>query len=76
MQEKAIPRPDHAVQRAVLALALAAHPKSLTIPELARDFEAGDVKSAVCDLIGVGLLECGGILPTEAALRHDGLELP
>lgn len=68
-----------AVQRAVLSLILSAHPAALTIPDLARQIDAGDaVERAVRDLVGVGLLECGGISvkPTAAALHFDSLELP
>lgn len=78
MHSKAIPRSDRAVQRAVLALALAAHPERLTIPTIARDFEHGEAERAVRDLVGAGLLECSGlsVSASDAALRHDGLELP
>jgi len=83
MQVNPSPRPereDESVQRAVLSLVLAAHPKkSLTIPELAREIDRGDaVERAVRDLVGVGLLECRGISikPTPCALRFNGLELP
>ncbi len=79
MQEKANPRSDRAVQRAVLALVLEAHPKSLAIPKLAQEIDAGDaVERAVRDLVGVGLLECSGISvrPTDAALHFERLELP
>jgi hypothetical protein len=68
-----------AIQRAVLALALAEHPKRLTIPGLATEMaEDGDaVERAVRDLVGVGLLDCGGISvkPTPAALHFDHLGL-
>lgn len=66
-------------QRAVLALALDAHPESLTIPDLARQMDADDpVEVAIRDLVAVGLLECGGISvrPTVAARHFDELELP
>lgn len=78
MHQEASPRSDRGTQRAVLAIVLAAHPEQLTIPGIARDFEAGDVERAVCDLVGVGLLECSGVSvsATDAALRHDRLELP
>ncbi len=65
-------------QRAVLSLVLDAHPAALTIPDLAREVDAGDaVESAVRDLVGVGLLECSGITvrPTVAAVHFDSLEL-
>lgn len=67
-----------AVQRAVLSLVLAAHPKSLTIPELAAEIDEGDAaERAVRDLVSVGLLDCGGISvrPTLAALHFDRLGL-
>jgi hypothetical protein len=70
---------DEGVQRAILSLVLAAHPKSLTIPQLARKIDQGDaVERAVRDLVGVGLLTCGGvsIRPSAAALRFERLELP
>jgi len=79
MQEKANPRSDRGVQRAVLALALEAHPKSLTIPELAAQIGQSDaVERAVRDLVGVGLLEHDGasVRPSAAALHFDRLELP
>lgn len=68
-----------AVQRVVLALALAPYPHWRTIPELAREIDCGDaVERAVVDLVGIGLLECRGvsIRPTRAALHFDRLELP
>jgi hypothetical protein len=68
-----------AVQRAVLSLVLDAHPNPVTIPDLAREIDAGDaVEPAVRDLVGVGLLECSGITvrPTAAALRFECLDLP
>jgi hypothetical protein len=80
MQANPSPRPkrdDESVQRAVLSLALDAHPKSLTIPRLAREIDRGDaVERAVRDLVGVGLLECRGISvePTPAALHFDALD--
>jgi predicted transcriptional regulator len=67
-------RDDESVQRAVLSLALDAHPKSLTIPQLAREIDRGDaVERAVRDLVAVGLLECQGmsVEPTLATLRFD-----
>lgn len=70
---------EAATQRVVLSLVLDAHPKSLTIPHLAREIDTGDaVESAVRDLVGVGLLECGGLTvkPTKAAIYFDSLELP
>jgi len=78
MQEKANPRSERGVQRAVLALVLEAHPKSLAIPELARDFEPGEAEQAIRELVGVGLLECGGLrVRLSAALTYfEQLELP
>ena len=70
-------RDDESVQRAVLSLALDAHPKPLTIPELAREIDRGDaVERAIRDLVGVGLLECRGISvePTPAAVHFDALD--
>jgi hypothetical protein len=67
------------VQRAVLSLVLDAHPQSLTIPDLSREIDQGDaVEHAVRDLVGVGLLECGGISiqPSLAALCFYRLDLP
>ncbi|HEX7293953.1 MAG TPA: hypothetical protein VF259_05370 [Solirubrobacterales bacterium] len=66
-------------QGAILALVLDAHPKSLTIPDLARQMDADDpVEVAIRDLVAVGLLECGGISvrPSAAAVHFDALELP
>jgi hypothetical protein len=89
MQAQANPRPDSgcdpphpesedaSVQRAVLALVLAAHPEQRTIPDLAREIDQGDaVERAVRDLVGVGLLECGGISirPTPTAIRCHCLD--
>ncbi len=67
-----------AVQRAVLSLVLATHPKSLTIPDVAREIDEGDAtERAVRDLVSVGLLDCGGISvkPTPAAVHFDQLGL-
>ncbi len=67
-----------AVQRAVLSLVLDAHPTHLTIPDLARQIDAGDAAEvAVRELVGVGLLECSGITvrPSAAAIYFDSLEL-
>lgn len=71
-------REDAAVQRAVLALALAAHPKQLTIPELAREIDPDALERAVGDLVAVGLLDRRGvsIRPSVAALHFERLELP
>jgi hypothetical protein len=78
-------RDDAAVQRAVLAFVLAAHPTRLTISDLARelcerpeDFAAGDaLERAVRDLVGAGLLHRHDafVLPTRAALHFDRLAL-
>ena len=72
-------RTEAATQRAVLALVLDAYPKSLTIPDLAREIDAGDAVERACrDLVGVGLLECSGITvrPSIAAVHFDSLDLP
>lgn len=78
MQKKANPRSDRGVQRAVLALVLEAHPESLTIPDLAREFDAGEAEEAIRDLVGVGLLVCSGLTVglSPALAYFDGLELP
>jgi hypothetical protein len=79
MHHKAIPRSDRGTQRAVLSLALEAHPKFLTIPGLAQEIDRGDAVERACrDLVGVGLLDCEGvsIRPSAAALRFERLELP
>lgn len=82
MQVNPSPRPereDESIQRAVLSLALEAHPKSLAIPDLAREIDSGDaVERAVRELVGVGLLECEGVTIrlTAAAIRFGRLELP
>lgn len=70
---------DQPIQRAVLSLALDAHPKSLTIPDLAREIGQGSAVERACgDLVGVGLLVCEGvsIRPTAAAVHFERLELP
>jgi hypothetical protein len=69
---------DVAIQRAVLSLVLAEHPKPLTILTLAREIDEGDAtERAVVALVGVGLLDCGGISvkPTPAAVHFDQLGL-
>jgi hypothetical protein len=81
MQANRMPRRvrgDAATQRAVLSLVLEAPPDSLTIPDLAREIDQGDVERAVVELVGVGLIECRGISirPSAAALRFERLELP
>lgn len=75
---QADPSEDASVQRAVLSLVLEAHPRQLTIPELAREIAGEAVEHAVRDLVGAGLIECGGISirPTAAALHFESLELP
>jgi len=69
---------DEAVQRAVLCLVLEAHPESLTISDLAAEFAQGGAERAVRDLVGVGLLECGGLsVWASVALAYlQRLELP
>lgn len=71
-------QPNAAAQRAVVGLVLDAHPKSLTIPELASEVGGEAVERAVRDLVAVGLLERrGDAVSASAALVHlDGLELP
>ncbi|HEX5375351.1 MAG TPA: hypothetical protein VFW48_04255 [Solirubrobacterales bacterium] len=66
------------MQRAVLALVLEAHPKSLAIPELARDFEPGEAERAVRDLVSAALLECSGsnVWLSSALAYFERLELP
>lgn len=78
MQEKANPRSDRGVQRAVLAIVLEAHPKSLTIPSVVRDFEPGEAEQAIRELVGAGLLVCSGLTVglSPALAYFDGLELP
>jgi len=67
-----------AAQRAVLSLVLDAHPKPLTIPDLARELGAQDVEHAATALVNVGLLarEGDAIRPSAAAVHFDALELP
>jgi hypothetical protein len=69
---------DKATQRAVLALVLDAHPKFLTVSDLARELGTQDVESAVAALVSVGLLarEGDAIRPSAAAIHFDALELP
>lgn len=70
---------DQPTQRAVLALALDAHSKSLALPDLARELGTQDaVERAVAELVSVGLLarEGDAVSPTAAARRFDQLELP
>jgi len=66
-------------QRAVLGIALDAHPKPLTTRELARQIGRDDaVERAVAELVGVGLIERDGdsVRPTKAAVHFERLELP
>ena len=68
-----------AAQRAVLSLVLDAHPKSLTLADLAHELGNQDaVKRAVAALVSVGLLdrESDAIRPSAAAVHFDALELP
>jgi predicted transcriptional regulator len=70
---------DQPTQRAVLGLLLEAHPKSLTISDLARQLGRQEaVGSAVAALVGVGLIERDGdtISANAAAVHFDALELP
>jgi uncharacterized protein YoaH (UPF0181 family) len=69
---------DKATQRAVLALALDAHPKSLALPDLAHELGQDAVERAVPALVSVGLLARKGdaVSLTAAARRFDQLELP
>jgi hypothetical protein len=70
---------DMAVQRAVLAQALAVRPHWCTIIEMAREIDCGDaVERAVRDLVGIGLIECRGVSfrPTPAAAHFYRLDLP
>lgn len=67
------------VERAVLGLVLDAHPKPLTIRELARQVSGQDaVERAVAELVSVGLIERDGnsVRPTKAAVHFERLELP
>jgi hypothetical protein len=72
---------DAAIESAVLQLALALHPASLTVEELAREMgadggaERDALERAVRDLSGAGLLRrrAGVVTPTRAALRFDEL---
>lgn len=70
---------DQPTQRAVLALVLDAHPKSLALADLSRQVGGQDaVERAVAELVSVGLLarEGDSVSPSAAALRFDSLELP
>lgn len=78
MQEKANPRSDRGVQRAVLALVLEAHPESQTMADLASEFEHDEAANAVSELVRVGLLERSGIdVRLSPAMAHfQRLDLP
>jgi predicted transcriptional regulator with HTH domain len=68
-----------AVQRAVMALTLAAYPHWQTLAELSREIERGKaVKGAIDALIEIGLLETHGtsVRPTPPAAHLDRLRLP
>ena len=67
-----------ATQRAVVGLVLDAHPKSLTIPELAREVGGEAAERAVSDLVAVGLLDRHDetVSASTALIHLDGLELP
>jgi predicted transcriptional regulator len=70
---------DQPTQRAVLSLALDAHPKPLTIRHLTRETGAGDaVERAVAALVDIGLIDREGeaVTPSAAALHFDRLDLP
>jgi DNA-binding IclR family transcriptional regulator len=70
---------DQPTQRAVLGLALEAHPKSLTVPAIARQLGARDaIERAIAQLVEVGLLDRDGdaISASAAAVHFDRLELP
>ncbi len=71
-------QPIEAVQRAVVGLVLDAHPKPLTIPELAREVGGEATDRTVRDLAAVGILERNSdAVRASAALVHlDDLELP
>lgn len=68
-----------AVQRAVMALALAVYPHWRTGRELSREIPCGRlVREAIGSLIAIGLLERRGtsVRPTEAAAHLERLKLP
>jgi hypothetical protein len=75
---------DSSVQRAVMALALAAYPRWSTDHELKREIRCGRaVTRAIKALIEIGLLErCKAsppetsVRPTEAAAHLERLRLP
>ena len=62
MQHNRMPCPagdELAAQRAVMGLVFEAAPKSLTIPELAREIDGAE--HAIRGLVGAGLLVCSGV---------------
>ena len=70
---------DQPTQRAVLALVLDSHPKSLALSDLSRQVSGRDaVERAVAELVSVGLIERDGdsVRPSKAALHFERLELP
>lgn len=69
---------EAATQRAVLSLALDAHPQSLTISDLAPQFGREATEAAVAALVADGLFIRDGdvISPSAAAVHFDALELP
>ncbi|HYP54794.1 MAG TPA: hypothetical protein VEQ41_00625 [Solirubrobacterales bacterium] len=69
---------DRAVQRAVLSVALADHPESLTTDDLTREIGDRDaVSRAVTKLCEVGLLDRDGesVTASAAAVHFDRLGL-
>lgn len=80
MQDQPTPkgRGETAVERAVLAVALAAHPKPLSVALLAAEIgNPNAAEEAVGKLCQVGLLDRHGdsAAPTDAALHFDRLGL-
>ena len=78
MQAQRSPRSGDAVQRAVLALALAVHPKPLSAPLLAAEIrDANAVEEAAGTLCEVGLLDRDGdsLTASAAAVHFDRLGL-
>ena len=69
---------DQPTQRAVLALLLDSHPKSLALAGLVREVSGQDVERAVAELVGVGLVERDGdsVRASAAAVHFERLELP
>lgn len=67
------------LERAVMALTIAAYPHWRTIPELAREIgHRGVLTRAVLELIRMGLLENHGsaVRPTKPIAHLERLELP